>query len=69
MTAYVNAATTTTFARHLTLLEAEPTEHTVSPFASTAAGIHTIRTRSSMFIPFKLVPVLLEKDDTAREAF
>jgi hypothetical protein len=55
MTAYVNA--TTTFARHLTLLESEPTQHLVGPFESTAAGVHTIRTRSSMFVPYELVRI------------
>jgi hypothetical protein len=63
MTAYVNAATT--LSSHLTLLEFEPMDHMVGPFASTAAGIHTIRTRSSMFLPFELVPVLLGKDYTS----
>jgi hypothetical protein len=66
-TAYFNA--TINFAHHLTLLEAEPMEHTVDPFASTAAGIHTISTRSIMFASFDLVTVLLGKDYTAREAF
>jgi hypothetical protein len=67
MTAYVNA--TTTVARHLTLLEYEPTQQLVGPFESTAAGIHTIQTRSSMCVPYELVPVFHGKDYTATEAF
>jgi hypothetical protein len=66
MTAYVNA--TTTFARHLTLLESKPTQHLVGRFESTA-GVNTIRTRSSMFVLYDLVPVLLGKDYTAAETF
>jgi hypothetical protein len=67
MMAYVNA--TTTFACHLALLESEPTQQLVDPFESIAAGIHTIRTRSSMFVSYDLVTVFLGKDYTTVEAF
>jgi hypothetical protein len=39
------------------------------PFGATDAGIHMIRTRSCMFIPFELVSMLIGKDYTASEAF
>jgi hypothetical protein len=67
MTPYVNV--TSSFARHMTLLEAELTKEMVGPFANGDAGTDTIRTRESMFVPYELVADLIGKDYTAGEAF
>jgi hypothetical protein len=67
LTPYVNGAST--FVRHLTLLQAELTKPMVEPFGDTDTGIHTVRTRSCMFVPYELVSLLLGQDYTAAEAF
>jgi hypothetical protein len=41
----------------------------VGPFGATDAGIHTISTRTCMFVPFELVSIIMGKDYTASEAF
>jgi hypothetical protein len=55
--------------RQQTLLVGELSKAMVGPFEADAANVHTIRTRGSMFIPLELVPLLLDKDRTAREAY
>jgi hypothetical protein len=55
--------------RHMALLESEPLKHMVGPFEADEANVHTIRTRSAMFVPYELVDLLLGKDLTAREAY
>jgi hypothetical protein len=67
LTPYVNVVSS--LVHHSTLLKADPTEPMVGPFTSTDAGVHTIRTRSSMFVPFELVTMLMGKDYTVGEAF
>jgi hypothetical protein len=67
LTPYINVAQMPD--RHLSLLEGEPTKAMVGPFEASDANVHTIRTRTSMFIPFELVSSLLGKDITACEAF
>jgi hypothetical protein len=67
MTPYINVAQMPD--RHLSLLEGEPTKAMVGPFEASDANVHTIRTRTAMFIPFELVSSLLGKDLTACEAF
>jgi hypothetical protein len=41
----------------------------VGPFETEDTGVHTICTRTAMFIPFELVSVLIVKDYTANWAF
>jgi hypothetical protein len=67
LTPYINVAQMPD--RHLSLLEGEPTKTMVGPFEASDANVHTIRTRTAMFVPFELVSYLLGKDLTAREAF
>jgi hypothetical protein len=55
--------------RHYTLLQGDPADNRVSPFTEDADNVHTIRTRTLMFIPFVLVENLLGKDYTAHEAY
>jgi hypothetical protein len=55
--------------RHHNLLVGEPAKAMVGPFEDDDANVHTIRSRSAMFIPFELVALLLGKDLTAREAY
>jgi hypothetical protein len=58
-----------TFARHLTLLRAEPTELVAGPFESTNSGVHTVHTRTSMFVLFELVLVIIGGDYTVSDVF
>jgi hypothetical protein len=67
MTPYVNVAQMP--GRHLSLLKGEPTKAMVGPFEAADANVHTIHTRTAMFVPFELVSSLLGKDLTARKAF
>jgi hypothetical protein len=67
MTPYVNVPRTAD--RHYTLLQGEPADDRVVPFTEDVANVHTIRTRTSMFIPSVLVEYLLGKDNTARKAY
>jgi hypothetical protein len=67
LTPYVNVPWT--LDRHLTLLEGSPTADMVGPFEDHASNVHTIRTHSSMFVPFELLEVLLGQEFTAREAY
>jgi hypothetical protein len=67
LTPYVNVPLN--FARHLTLLEANPSEKVLAPYKDDDAAIRTIRSRTAMFVPFELVTCLLGKDYTASEAF
>jgi hypothetical protein len=67
MTPYVNVPRIPY--RHHTLLAGEPGKAMVAPFEADAANVHTVRTRGSMYIPFELVALLLDKDLTAREDF
>jgi hypothetical protein len=64
MTSYVNVPRMPD--RHQTLLAGEPTKTMVGPFEADASNVHTVRTRGAMFIPFKIVALLLDKDLTAR---
>jgi len=56
-------------ARHLQLLEDEPSTDLVGPIEDAAANKEVYRTRKAMFIPCPLVQFVLGKDITAREAF
>jgi hypothetical protein len=67
VTPYVNVPLN--FARHLTLLEANPLEEVLAPYKDDDTAILTIRSRTAMFVPFELVTCLLGKDYTARDAF
>jgi hypothetical protein len=67
LTAYVNVPQM--LDRHMALLESEPSKPMVGPFEADEANVHTIRTRSAMFVPYDLVDLLLGKDLTAREAY
>jgi hypothetical protein len=67
MTPYVNVLRMPD--RHQTLLVGEPSKAMVGPFEASAANVHTVRASGAMFIPFELVPLLLDKDLTAREAY
>jgi hypothetical protein len=53
----------------MALLESEPHQPMVGPFEADEAGVHTIRTRNGMFVPYELVGLLLGRDLTAREAY
>ena len=56
-------------ARHQQLLLANPDLELVPSNATEVPLSRRIRTRNSVFIPFPLVPYMLEKDLTARQAF
>jgi len=56
-------------ARHQELLQADPDEEQVGPFAAGGANMKTVRTRGMMCIPFPLVQHVLGKDLTARQAW
>jgi hypothetical protein len=67
MTPYVNVPRM--LDRHQSLLAGEPGKAMAGPFEADAANVHTTRTRGAMYTPFDLVPLLLDKDLTTREAF
>jgi hypothetical protein len=67
LTAYVNVPWM--LDRHHSLLKGDSAKATVGPFAEDEANVHTIWSRKAMFVPYKLVEVLLGQDLSAREAY
>jgi hypothetical protein len=56
-------------ARHTELLTADEGLTIIPVRATTDATTRTIKTRTAAFIPFELVPLLIDRQYTAREAF
>jgi hypothetical protein len=67
LTAYANVPRM--LDRHHSLFVGDRAKATVGPFTEDEANVHTIRSRKAMFVPYKLVEVLLGQDLSAREAF
>ena len=53
---------------HLEVLLAHPDSAAVPAFLAGAARTRSVRTRNSMYIPFPLIPYVIERDLTARQA-
>jgi hypothetical protein len=67
ITALVNISGTIT--RTLQILGAEPEDELLGPHKATDANVRTVKTRGGMYIPFEFMPLVLEKNLTAREAY
>jgi hypothetical protein len=67
ITVAVNALGTAT--RVLQLLGAEPEDELIGPFRASEANVRQIKTRGGMYTPFEFMPIFLDHDLTAREAY
>ena len=66
ITVETNIATT---AHHKATLEGDPALEILPPRGDGAAQIETVTTRMTMYVPFELIPFLMKRDLSPREAF